>query len=47
MSLGDTFRVYGIDPWKSAIERTKQKLEQYEIKNVELIEVVIKRVQNV
>jgi arsenite methyltransferase len=38
MRLGNTCKVYGIDPWKAAIERTKLKIKYYGISNVELIE---------
>jgi SAM-dependent methyltransferase len=32
--LGDSSRVYGIDPWNEAIERTLLKIKTYEISNV-------------
>ena len=38
LRLGSTSKVYGIDPWKPAIDRARLKMEQYEIRNVELIE---------
>jgi arsenite methyltransferase len=38
MRLGNTCKVYGIDPWKAAIERAKQKLAVCGISNVEIIE---------
>jgi ubiquinone/menaquinone biosynthesis C-methylase UbiE len=38
MRLGKTCKLYGIDPWKSAIERTQLKINHYDITNVELIE---------
>jgi arsenite methyltransferase len=38
MRLGDTSMVYGIDPWTTAIERTKRKIAYYGIKNITLIE---------
>ncbi len=38
MRLGNTSTVYGIDPWKSGIERTRTKLETYRIGNVKIIE---------
>ncbi len=44
MRVGDTCKVYGIDPWKSAIERASQKMQQYEINNVELIEGVAENI---
>jgi len=37
MRLGDTCKLYGIDPWTSALERVRKKLNRYDIKNVELI----------
>lgn len=37
MRLGDSSKVYGIDPWEEAVERTKQKMKIYGIKNVEII----------
>ena len=38
MRLGRTSHIYGIDPWKAGIERTKQKIKLYELSNVEVIE---------
>lgn len=38
MRLGNSCKVYGIDPWKQAIERTKKKIEIYEISNVEILD---------
>lgn len=38
MRLGNTCTVYGIDPWKEAIQRAKEKIEYYEISNIEIIE---------
>jgi ubiquinone/menaquinone biosynthesis C-methylase UbiE len=37
MRLGDSCKVYGIDPWEAAVARVKSKIEMYGIKNVELI----------
>jgi ubiquinone/menaquinone biosynthesis C-methylase UbiE len=37
MRLGNSCKVYGIDPWEAAVERTKIKMKIYEITNVELI----------
>ena len=34
--LGESSQVYGIDPWKEALDRIKLKLQVYKIKNVEL-----------
>jgi ubiquinone/menaquinone biosynthesis C-methylase UbiE len=36
--LGNSCRVYGIDPWKPAIERVKQKINKLGLTNVEIIE---------
>jgi arsenite methyltransferase len=36
--LGESCRVYGVEPWKNANERTKQKIFRYGIKNVEVLE---------
>jgi len=38
MRLGSSSKVYGIDPWKSASDRTRKKLALYGIQNVELID---------
>jgi ubiquinone/menaquinone biosynthesis C-methylase UbiE len=35
--LGESSRVYGIDPWKDAIDRALLKITKYEINNVGLI----------
>lgn len=37
MRLGDTCKVYGIDPWDAAIKRVDRKLKIYGIRNVEII----------
>lgn len=37
MRLGETCKIYGIDPWDAAIRRTKKKIEFYGIKNIEII----------
>jgi arsenite methyltransferase len=37
MRLGNSCKVYGIDPWETAIERVKTKIEIYDITNVEII----------
>ncbi len=37
MRLGDSSIVYGIDPWKEAIERAIKKIEYYGITNVRII----------
>ncbi|NVO21645.1 MAG: class I SAM-dependent methyltransferase, partial [Bacteroidetes bacterium] len=38
MRLGETSAVYGIDPWKAATDRAKQKLRYYGIENVFFLE---------
>ncbi len=35
--LGNTSKIFGIDPWEKAIERTLFKIKKYEINNVEII----------
>jgi arsenite methyltransferase len=37
MRLGPTCKIFGIDPWKAAIERTKFKMRYTGVQNVELI----------
>ena len=37
MRLGDTCKVYGIDPWEAAIKRVERKIEFYGIKNIEIL----------
>jgi arsenite methyltransferase len=34
--LGETCKVYGIDPWQEAVDRIRLKIKMWEIKNVEL-----------
>lgn len=36
--LGNSCKCYGIDPWVYATERAKQKLQNYAVANVEIIE---------
>ncbi|MFQ6084439.1 MAG: class I SAM-dependent methyltransferase, partial [Candidatus Aminicenantia bacterium] len=36
--LGKTCKVYGIDPWKEAVNRIKLKIKMWNIDNVEIIE---------
>jgi len=36
--LGDTSKVFGIDPWEKATERTLFKIKKYGINNVEIIQ---------
>jgi len=35
--LGNTCKVYGIDPWEAAIERINLKIKTYDLKNVSVI----------
>lgn len=37
MRLGNSCKVFGIDPWKAAIKRVEKKIEFYGIKNIEII----------
>lgn len=37
MRLGNSCKVYGIDPWETAIKRIKEKINLYRISNVEII----------
>ena len=38
--LGNSCKVYGIDPWESAIERINLKINTYDLKNVIAIKAV-------
>ncbi len=38
MRLGSTSEVFGVDPWKSGIERTKRKIETCDVSNVKVVE---------
>ncbi len=38
MRLGSTCKVFGLDPWKAAIERTKFKIEYAGVQNIEIVE---------
>jgi ubiquinone/menaquinone biosynthesis C-methylase UbiE len=38
MRLGDTCKVYGIDPWQAATERTREKIRVFGINNIELFD---------
>ncbi|OGU82358.1 MAG: hypothetical protein A2W11_09710, partial [Ignavibacteria bacterium RBG_16_35_7] len=42
--LGNSSKVYGIDPWKVAIERTKTKINILGLNNVELLEGVAENI---
>ncbi|OFX83991.1 MAG: hypothetical protein A2W99_03440 [Bacteroidetes bacterium GWF2_33_16] len=37
MRLGKDSKIYGIDPWEAAVERTKRKIDFYRIENIEII----------
>jgi ubiquinone/menaquinone biosynthesis C-methylase UbiE len=36
--MGISCKLYGIDPWKNAVRRARQKIKNYGLSNVELIE---------
>jgi ubiquinone/menaquinone biosynthesis C-methylase UbiE len=36
--LGKSCKLYGLDPWKNACERARQKINNYGLSNVEIIE---------
>jgi arsenite methyltransferase len=36
--LGSESKVFGVDPWERAIERVKEKIELYEIKNAKAVQ---------
>lgn len=38
LRLGDSSKVYGIDPWRDAIIRARNKIEYFRIKNITLFE---------
>lgn len=38
MRLGESSKVYGIDPWEAAVKRAKKKIELYGISNIEILE---------
>jgi len=42
--LGNSSKVYGIDPWKAAIERTQTKINILGLNNIELIEGVAENI---
>ena len=44
MRLGNTSKVFGIDPWSVAIKRARKKIDFYGIKNVEIIEGVAENI---
>lgn len=41
--LGTSSKLYGIDPWTNAVNRARYKVEQYGIKNVELLDASAER----
>ena len=44
MRLGNTCKLYGIDPWEAAVARVKTKIEIYGISNVEIINGVAEKI---
>ncbi len=44
MRLGNSCKLYGIDPWEAAVERTKTKIKIYGINNVEIITGVAEKI---
>jgi ubiquinone/menaquinone biosynthesis C-methylase UbiE len=44
MRLGNTCKLYGIDPWEAAVERIKTKIRVYGITNVEIISGVAEKI---
>lgn len=44
MRLGNSCKVFGIDPWEAAVERTKKKIEIYGISNVKMISGVAEKI---
>jgi ubiquinone/menaquinone biosynthesis C-methylase UbiE len=44
MRLGNSSKVYGIDPWAAAIKRTRKKISFYGIENIEIIEGVAEEI---
>jgi ubiquinone/menaquinone biosynthesis C-methylase UbiE len=44
MRLGADSRIIGIDPWTAAIRRTRKKIRQFSISNIEIIEGIAERI---
>jgi ubiquinone/menaquinone biosynthesis C-methylase UbiE len=44
MRLGNTCKLYGIDPWEAAVERIKTKIRIYGMTNVEIITGVAEKI---
>jgi ubiquinone/menaquinone biosynthesis C-methylase UbiE len=44
MRVGNSCKVYGIDPWEAAVERIKTKIKIYGISNVEIITGVAEKI---
>lgn len=44
MRLGNTCKLYGIDPWEAAVERMAAKIKIYGISNVEIINGLAERI---
>lgn len=38
LRLGNSSKIYGIDPWKETFERVNKKIDYYRLKNIKLIE---------
>lgn len=36
--LGNSSKIYGIDPWENANKKAKQKIKEYNLSNVEIVE---------
>lgn len=44
MRLGESSTVYGIDPWRKAIEKARKKADFYQINNIQFIEGVAENI---
>lgn len=44
MRLGNSSKVYGLDPWDAAIDRAKRKIEYYGISNINIIKGVAENI---
>lgn len=44
MRLGNSCKLYGIDPWEAAVQRVKTKIEIYGISNVKMISGVAEKI---
>jgi len=43
--LGNSSKLYGVDPWKNANRRARQKIKNYELNNVEILECGAEQIQ--